>query len=170
MDFFEVINKRYSYRGEFKKDKLPKEDIEAILNAALAAPTAMHVNTTSYIAITDKAIISKIGNIIKRNGSKSAPFILVLLSEDKSEKTKINFEIENYSCACQNILLAITALNYETVWTDGILRTKEINDSIRKLLNIEDNKTIRAVLPIGRALNPQPPKEKEKIEDCVVFI
>ncbi|MGD1823113.1 MAG: nitroreductase family protein [Pleomorphochaeta sp.] len=169
MNLFEAINKRYSYRGEFIKEKLSDLDIEKILKAALAAPRAMNVQSTSYVAVTDENLINQLGTLINRNGTKTAPFILVMLSEDKSEKTNFNFEVENYSAACENILLAVTALGYATVWTDGILRNKELNDGVRQILNIPSGKTIKAVLPIGKPLTEGPYKEKSKIEEVVVF-
>jgi len=169
MEFFEVIDKRYSYRGEFTNDKLSKLEIDKILNAALAAPRAMNVQSTSYVAVEDEKLINQIGKLINRNGTRTAPFILVMLSEDKSDKTNFNFEVENYSAACENILLAITALGYATVWTDGILRNKEINDGVRKILNIPRDKKIKAVLPIGKPVTDGKPKEKSKIEEAVVF-
>ncbi len=169
MDFFEVINNRYSYRGTFTDEKLSDEEISLILKSAIAAPSGMNIKTTSYIAITDEDIINKLGKIIKGNGTKTAPFVLVLLTEDKSGVSSMNFEIENYSAACQNILLSVTALGCATVWTDGILRAKEINDAVRSLLNIPQNKTIRAVLPIGKPTKDGEPKEKKPIEELVVF-
>ncbi len=169
MEFFDVIKNRYSYRGNFTSKKLSEEDINKILNAAIAAPISMNIQTTSYVAITDKDIILKLGDIIKGNGIATAPFVIVLLSENLSGFSSMNFEIENYSAACANILLSVTALGYSSVWTDGILRAKEINDAVRILLKIPKNKTIRAVLPIGEAKDPHQGEEKDPISDLVVF-
>jgi len=169
MEFFEVIKNRYSYRGKFTSKQLSDDEIKKILNAAIAAPIGMKIQTTSYVAITDKEIISDLGKIIKGNGISSAPFVLVMLTENLSGFSSMNFEVENYSAACENILLSVTALGYATVWTDGILRAKEVNDAVRSLLKVPKSKTIRAVLPIGEPKNPTGPKEKDKIEDLVVF-
>ncbi len=169
MDFFEVINKRFSYRGEFTSQKVSKEDIDKILNAALAAPRAMNVQTTSYVVVTNSQIINELGVLINRNGTKTAPLIIVMLSEDMSEKTNYNFEVENYSSACENILLAVTALGYATVWTDGILRNKDLNDGVRRILNIPSDKIIKAVLPIGVPTETHQGKEKDTIGERVTF-
>ena len=148
---------------------MSKEDIDKILNAALAAPRAMNVQTTSYVVVTNEALINELGVLINRNGTKTAPLIIVMLSEDMSERTNFNFEVENYSSACENILLAVTALGYATVWTDGILRNKDLNDGVRRILNIPSNKIIKAVLPIGVPTEPHEGKVKDSIEDRVVF-
>lgn len=169
MDFFEAINTRYSYRGEFTDDELSNEDIEKILSSGIAAPTGMHIPTTSYVVVTDEDIIKKLSGVIRGNGISTAPFVLVLLTEDKSGGSGMNFEIENYSVAAENILLAVTALGYATVWTDGILRSPRINDGVRRLLKIPSHKTIRAVMPIGKPKTPLKPQLKEKIKNVVIF-
>jgi nitroreductase len=169
MDFFEAIGTRYSYRGEFTDDKLSREDIEKILFAGIAAPTGMHISTTSYVAVTDEKLIKELSGIIPGNEIGTAPFVIVLLTEDKSGSYGMNFEVENYSAASENILLAVTALGYATVWTDGILRLPRINNGVRRLLNIPALNTIRAVMPIGKPKDPLKPQPKEKIEDVVTF-
>lgn len=167
MEFFKTVECRYSYRKSFTEKQLSNKDIEQILKAAIAAPTGMHVQTSSYIAITNHGIINKLATLLPNYSISSAPFVLIMLSEDKSTRT--NFEIENYSAAAQNVLLAVTALGYATVWTDGVLRNKEINDGIRNILNIPSHKHIRALLPIGQAVSPNTPSQKDNISDLVTF-
>lgn len=169
MDFFEVIKRRYSYRGEFATGKIAEEDIKKIINAGLAAPCGKKKYTTSYIAVTSKSFIEILGKIMPMSVIRTAPFVLIILSEDISGGYDTNFEIENYAAATENILLAVSAIGLATVWTDGILRMPTINDAIRKLFNIPSNKSIRAVLPIGKAKFPTEPQNKVKLEDLVVF-
>ncbi len=165
MDFFESVNRRYTYRGQFASTPVPAEDVEKMLAAAIAAPIGMKVQTGSYVVVDDPAILTQLHQILNRYGS--APLMLVMLSQDM--ETKYNFEIENYSAAAENILLAVTALGYATVWTDGTLRNPQVNDAIRQLLNIPSEKTIRAVLPIGIPTDPGQPIPKATIPDLVVY-
>ncbi|MBK5254246.1 MAG: nitroreductase family protein [Peptostreptococcaceae bacterium] len=169
MDFFEAINSRYSYRGAFTKEKLSNDDIEKILTAGIAAPTGMHIPTTSYIAITDENLLKELSYIVPGKSVLTATFVIVMLTENKSMMSGMNFEIENYSAAAENILLAITSLGYATVWTDGTLRSPSINTGVRELLNVPSHMTIRAVLPIGRPVTPLAPQVKEQISDTVIF-
>ncbi|MEG1993977.1 MAG: nitroreductase family protein, partial [Oscillospiraceae bacterium] len=76
MDFFDVINNRYTYRGEFLETPIPKENIEKILSSALKAPTAMNVQTTHFVAITNKEIIKQIGELMPQNGTSTAPLVV----------------------------------------------------------------------------------------------
>ncbi|MBQ7834447.1 MAG: nitroreductase family protein [Ruminiclostridium sp.] len=38
-DFFNIIDSRTSYRGTYKNEKIPKDDLIKIMNAGLAAPS-----------------------------------------------------------------------------------------------------------------------------------
>lgn len=169
MEFFDVINKRYSYRGTFKNEPIPYEHIRLILKAGIKSPTGMNITTNNYIAITDKDILLDLSKWIPGAGASTAPFIIVIVSENLAKSYGVNFEIENYSVSTENMLLAITALGYATVWSDRILKSPQVNDGIRETLNIPKEKTIRAVLSIGVPVLAGKPQEEESIENVVIF-
>ena len=43
MDFFEAVDARYSYRGEYTDDPVSRDDLEKIIRAGLAAPSIITV-------------------------------------------------------------------------------------------------------------------------------
>ena len=169
MDTFEAINSRYTYRGEFTDKKISEEDIKKILEAALAAPCGMHNYTTSFVAITDPAIIKKLSEAAPITGLKTSQFVLVAMSEKENSYDSMHFEEVNYGAAVENILIALTSLGLATVWADGTTKMPRINKSIRKILNVPSDKIIKAILPIGEPKNPQKPTEKVSIDKVVVF-
>ena len=48
MNVLEAINKRHSYRGKFKADLVPREDIIKIMQAGLDAPSGCNKQTTNH--------------------------------------------------------------------------------------------------------------------------
>ncbi len=157
MDLFDAINKRYSYRGEFL-EVIPSEDeINTMLNAAIAAPAGVNVRTTSYVVVTDKELLAQLQVATKL---KLAPLSILMLSEDVPNKLRRNFETENYCVAAQNLLLAVTALGYATVLNDIIFTYSEINKAVRKVLNVPKNKKIKAIFNIGKPATPAEPLQK----------
>lgn len=169
MDLFEALNKRYTYRGEFTDEPVTDEHVNLILQAGISAPTGMHITTNTYIAITDREIIKELAKWVPGSGVATASFVIVMVTENFARSYGVNFEIENYSASAENLLLAITALGYATIWTDGVLRSPQVNDGVRKVLNIPSEKTIRTVLPVGVPKKPEKPQVKERIEDVVIF-
>lgn len=169
MDTLEAIKTRYTYRGEFTERKLSDNEINTILEAAIAAPCGMHNYTTSFLAIKDSSIIKEISEVVPINSLKTTPFLLVVMIDKENPYDSMHFEEVNYGAAVENILLAVTSMNLATLWADGTTRMPRINKLIRKILNIPSDKIIKTLLPIGEPKNPQKPSEKLSIDKVVTF-
>ena len=76
----ELIMNRRSYRGKFRPDKVPREDLTAILNAGLAAPSGCNKQTTSLIAVDDPAILGQIHDVTDPPVGETAPAMICVLS------------------------------------------------------------------------------------------
>jgi nitroreductase len=169
MNTLQAIKTRYTYRGEFTDRKLSDKEIKEILEAAIAAPCGMHNYTTSFVAITDEDIIKQISEVAPINGVKTAPFLLVVLTEKENSYDTMHFEEINYGAAVENILIAVTDLSLATVWADGTTKMPNINKAIRKILNVPEDKIIKSLLPIGEPKKPHGPTVKLTIDKVVTF-
>ncbi len=166
MDLFETIHNRYSYRGEFLDDMPTEADIHAILDAAIAAPAGVNIRTTSYVVVTDKALLESIREVTKL---PLPPLAIFMLSEKIPNKLSRDFQTENYCVAAQNVLLAVTALGYATVLNDLIFTYSSIHKAVRKILNVPKAKNIKAVFNIGKPKNPGQPLQKPAKESLVQY-
>jgi len=63
MELMEAIRKRRSIR-KFKEDKIPKEDIYEIIEAATLAPSAHNRQMWHFIAVSNEAILKKMGEAV----------------------------------------------------------------------------------------------------------
>lgn len=63
MSIIDTINRRHSYRGKYKSDTIPKEDLITIMKAGLNAPSGCNKQTTSLIAVDDKEVLKKLQSI-----------------------------------------------------------------------------------------------------------
>jgi len=148
MELFETFAKRGSYRDEFLPEPVPAEDLERILTAGLLAPSGMNYQTTSFVMVTDPSLLSALAGLIQTKAMATAPAMAVLFSSSHPSPAGMSFEIEDYAAAAENILLAVTALGYAGVWTDG--QTRRCHEQIEALLNAPAGFTARAVIPFGR--------------------
>jgi nitroreductase len=169
MDFFEVIDKRHSYRGEFKDIEVPEEDIKKILLAGIKAPSGYNLQTTTFVVVTDENLRKSIAEILPTEGTKTAPMIIVVLTEKVGAHYGLSFEIEDYGASTENVMLAITALGYASVWIDGMTKLEGREPKIAKLLNVPDGKTVRAILPVGVPVSEGVQKEKKAFEERVTY-
>ena len=161
MDLFKVIEKRCSYRGAFKDQKLPHKDIEKIIDAGIRAPSGYNRQTTSFVIADGEEVIKEIGNIMGDERVETSPAVIVVLMDTDDEGKDLYFGIEDYGAAVENLLLAITALGYATVWIDGSLRRQDRAKRIADLLGVPDRHQVRVVLPLGVPAEEWEQKEKK---------
>jgi nitroreductase len=169
MEVFEAIYKRHSYRGEFKKSPVPREDLKKIVDAGIHAPSGTNAQTTDFIIADDAELIQQIYRIVGSPVLSSARAVIVCIAEAKAVYKGMSFEVEDCSAAVENMLLAVTALGYATVWLDGVLRREEKARRIAELFAIPPGKTIRVILPLGVPVEEKKQKEKKTFDERAWF-
>ena len=171
MELFEAIQKRYSYRDDFKDAPVHREDLTRIVSAGLEAPSGCNAQTTTFVIVDDPGIMDEIRKVHNMRAVQDAKaFIAAVVNKTpKPVYGKSSFEVEDCSAAVQNMLLAVTALGYATVWIDGALRDEGRAEKINRLLGIPADKTVRIILPIGVPAHEGPRKPKKPFADRVAF-
>jgi nitroreductase len=165
MDLFEAINKRHSYRGDFKPDPVPDSDLKTIVEAGIKAPSGCNAQTTDFIIVTNNQSVKKIGEITGYPFVKNAPSLIVCAVTDTPVYHGISFEKEDCAAAVENMLLAITALGYASVWVDGALRREKRAEKIGQLLNLANGRRVQVILPVGIPVEDRKQKEKKSFSE-----
>jgi len=174
MNTLEAIKNRHSYRGTYKNTSVPREDLQKILEAGLAAPSACNKQTTSLIALDDPELVNTMINLVKKNGFRGTGAnppagICVLTQQVPSYEDKCFFT-QDYAAAIQNMLLAITSLGYASCWIEGqITKDAQTQQQIAKLLNIPEAYTVIGFLPVGTAEEEIKPPAYKAFEERAWF-
>ncbi len=171
MDIFEAVKKRHSYRDAFLNRPVSREDLTRIVQAGLCAPSGKNEQTTTFVIVDDKGLLKQIGNMHTIPAMRQAQAIIVCLMDKNPPPVYEghSFQVEDCSAAVENMLLAITALGYATVWVDGWLRLKGRAGEIAALLNIPGEKIIKVILPVGIPQQICVQKEKKPFEQRAWF-
>ena len=77
--------------------------------------------------------------------------------------------MEDCAAAVENILLAVTAYGYATVWIDGALRVDRKAQRIAEVLGVPSDHEVRVLLPLGIPVQPGTQKEKLPFEKRAWF-
>jgi nitroreductase len=154
MDLFETIEKRYSYRGEFKPVAIPREHLQKILEAGIRAPSACNAQVVSFVAVDDPALLEQIAKAVDRPVCHTAKAMIICVTDPRPVYHEMSFAAEDCGAAVENMLLAITALGYDTVWLDGALRLEDRAERVGRLLDVPSELKVAVVLPIGVAMQP----------------
>ncbi len=115
----EVINNimtRTSIR-QYTNEPVSKADIETMLRAGMAAPTAVNKQPWHFVAVTNKEKLAELAG--RRGMIKQAGVAIVVCGNlDKAMQGKAQeYWIQDCSAATENILLAAKALGLGAVWT-----------------------------------------------------
>jgi len=164
MDLFKAIRLRRSVR-EFKPGDVPEDDVMKILEAGRAAPSGCNVQNREFIVIRDPDTIAKLSEIQPSFENVTA-VIAVVMSTDETPSWG-SYWVEDCAACVENMLLAITALGYASVWVEGTLLRKE--EWAKKLLGVPDDRRLYVLLPIGHAASEGAAAPKRPLAEIVHY-
>lgn len=162
----DVIHRRTSIRAYLDKP-VSKEQLETIVKAGMAAPTAMNKQPWLFIVIEDKDVLTALGKDIKTSKmvSQAAAAIIVCGDMQKAGEDWLQqYWIQDCSAASQNILLAITDLGLGGVWT-SIYPAEDRMKIISEILNLPSHIIPLNIIPVGYPSMDKTPMDKWKPEN-----
>jgi len=170
MDIFDVINKRHSYRGRYKDIPVPRADLIRIAEAGLSAPSGCNKQTTSLIIIDDSEVLKRVRAVIDPPVAETAPAAICVLTQRINAYRDKCFAVQDYSAAIENMLLAITALGYESCWYEGHITDEDkIGYRMAEILNVPNEYELVCFLPIGIPEEETKAPRKKKFEERARF-
>ena len=170
MDAIEAILNRHSYRGRYRPDPVPREDLETIARCGIDAPSGCNKQTTDLIVVDDKEILDKIKGLIDPPVAQTAPAMIVVLAHRINAYRDKCFATQDYSAAIENMLLAIVELGYQSCWYEGhITDDDRICDKIAEVLGVPEEYDVVCILPVGKALDDFHAPSKKAFGERVRF-
>lgn len=169
MDVFEAIEKRHSYRAVYTDDPVSRSDLQKIVQAGIQAPSGCNVQTTSFVIIDDAVKIQDIAKLLGKDFVLSCKAIIACIATHPPIYHGMSFGAEDCAAAVENMLLAITALGYATVWLDGCLRLEGRERKIAEMLGVPDDAEVRILLPVGVPAKQWKQMEKKPFEERAGF-
>ena len=162
MNVLEAIHTRHSYRGRFRPDPVPREDLVTIMEAGLAAPSGCNKQTTSLLAVDDPEVLRKLHSVITPPVGETAPAMICVLTQRINAYRDRCYAVQDYSAAIENMLLAIVELGYQSCWIEGhITDDDRIGEQMARILGVPDDYDLVCFLPVGVGeSNPLLPKKK----------
>lgn len=170
MDVFKTIEKRRSYRGKYMADAVPREHLQMIMEAGLAAPSGCNKQTTSLIAVDDAQLLARLHAVISPPIGETAPAMICVLTQRIIAYRDRCFAVQDYAAAIENMLLAIEALGYASCWIEGhITDTDAIGKQMADILGVPQEYDLVCFLPVGKALEKAKEPLKKPFEQRAWF-
>ncbi len=162
MEFFEVLEKRYSCR-DFKDKEVSDELINKILDAGILSPTAVNFQSERIYVCKSKEILEKLKGACKYTFNAKLVFVIAY-DNNISWKRKSDgkdFGIVDASIVTTNMMNAITALGLGSCFVCSMHQ-----DMVEEILGLPSNIKVVAMLPCGypnEVKNHNVRKDREEI-------
>ena len=170
MNTLDAMNARTSYRGRYEETPVPREDLVKMMEVALSAPSGSNMQTVSLIAVDDPEILAKLTEVTGPLKWQPAPAIICILTQKIPAYKGRHFNVQDYSAAIQNILVAAVSLGYESCWYEGTVKDDDDQGrQMAEILGVPEEYDLISYSPIGIAAEPTRFPEKKPFEERAWF-
>ena len=152
MDTLEAILTRRSIR-KFLPKAVSRTEIEELLQAAMAAPSAGNAQPWLFLVITDKVKLAQIPSIHPYAAMCPESAACILVCSDPRVEKYAGFWPQDCSAATQNLLLAARARELGTVWC-GIYPIEERMRAFRGMFGLPEAVMPFALVALGHPDQP----------------
>lgn len=167
MDFFELIEQRYSVRA-YKPDPVKEAALQKILEAAQLAPTAANRQPFRLMVIKTEGREEELGRIYGRGWFVDAPLVLCLCGIGaeawvRSSDGKSYLDVDA-AIVMDHVILAAAALGLGTCWIGAF-----DPDAAREVLNLPAGVEPIVFTPLGYPDAAPRPKRRKELGDLVKY-
>jgi nitroreductase len=156
VDALEAIRRRRSVR-DYTGERIPREDLEAIIDAGRLAASGHNVQPWEFIVVTDPEMIQQL-KMAAEWMEKAAAIVAVVMDPTAC------WWREDGPAAVQNMLVAATALGYGSCWLQG--NTMPLEEEFKELLGVPGDKRLMTLVPLGVPVG-WPTKEKKSLGEVI---
>jgi nitroreductase len=155
MDTLTAIHTRRSVRT-FTSDPVSEADLQTLLEAAMAAPSAGNSQPWAFLVVTDPALLERVPSInpYARMAPK-APLSILVCGDTAAEKHP-GFWVQDCSAATENLMLAARAIGLGSVWT-GIHPLEDRVEKAREIFRLPGT-----LIPLGLVVVGHPRTEQKR--------
>ena len=142
-----AIFKRVSVR-KFTDAKVEEEKVEALLRAAMAAPSGGNQQPWQFLVIDEPELCGKLGETSKFSKPAAAAPLNIVPVMDRREARFPEIAEQDMSACIENILLEAVELGLGAVW-QGVYPVEERMAYIRGLFGLEEGLEPFALVSVG---------------------
>lgn len=162
--FAELAKKRRSIK-KFSSQPLEQDKIDAIMEAALRAPSGRAARPWEFVVVTDKGLLEKL-SVAKPGGAeflKEAPVAVVVCADS----SKSHLWIEDCSIVAVSMQYAAHSMGLGSRWCQirgaNFSESTSARNYIAALLQLPDNLDIECVIAAGYPGEEMVPYKKDEL-------
>ncbi len=152
MEFSDVIAKRRSVRHFNNKLAVSDADVRALLDAAIAAPTAGNIQPWRFVVVRTAEARERLASALQQRWAAAAPVVIVVCVDPRpcaaryGDRGELLYAIQDTAAAATNILHAAVDRGLASCWI-GAFDERAVAEAI----GVTSPITPVAVLPVGHS-------------------
>ena len=153
-ELIQTIFARRSIR-RYTDKPISEADIETLLQAAMAAPSASNRKTWYFVVVTERGTLDHLAEVHPHGKMLfEAPLCIAVCGGPTASE---RFWIQDCSAAPENLLLAATALGLGAVWL-GVYPREDRVTAVRQVLGIPETLAPLSLVSVGHPAEEKPPR------------
>ncbi len=167
MDFFELIQKRYSVRA-YKPDPVGDEKLQQVLEAARLAPTAANRQSFRIVVLKTAGREAELRRIYPRDWFTLAPMVLCacgIPAQNWVRRDGKNYNDVDVTIAMDHLILAAANLGLGTCWIAAFDPA-----AAREILRLPEGIEPIVFTPLGYPADSPRPKQRKPLSELVDYL
>lgn len=171
MEFSEVIAKRRSVRHFNTKLTVSDEQVNALLEAAVSAPTAGNIQPWRFFVVRTPEARERLAAALSQRWAAAAPVVIVVAVDPRPsaaryrDRGEMLYSIQDTAAAVENILLTAVDLGLASCWI-GAFDDTAVGEAIGCVAPV----TPVAVLPVGYSAEAAGKPARRPLDEVVTWL
>ena len=171
MEFTDVISARRSVRHLSARLAVNDEDVHALLEAAVAAPSAGNIQPWRFFVVRSPEARERLAASLSQRWAAAAPVVIVVAVDPRpcsaryGDRGEHLYAIQDTAAAAQNILLAAVDRGLASCWI-GAFDQQRVAEAIGAVEPV----TPVAVLPIGYSAESGGRPQRRPLDEVTTWL
>lgn len=154
MEALDVIHTRRSVR-QFTPEQVSDADVETLLRAAMAAPSAGNQQSWRFVVVRDPEVRERLATATPYSSPIGrAPLGFVVLAETTGAKHE-GYWVQDCAAAVENLLLAAHSIGLGGVWI-GVHPVPEREANVAEIVGMTEGLRAFCMVAVGHPAEPGP--------------
>ncbi len=158
MDCLDALMTRRSIR-RYTDEPVSDADIEVLLRAAMAAPSAGNQQSWRIIVVTDRDQLDRLSKATPYSQMLASAPVGMVVCGDTREERHVGYWVQDCSAAIQNLLVAANAIGLGGVWI-GCYPVDERVENLREICGVPEGIVPMSMIALGHPAEQKPPADR----------
>jgi len=162
MDALNALLTRRSVR-EFTAEPVTPEELETLMRAAMAAPSAGNQQPWRFVVTRDAQVLSRLSTATPYAAPMARGTLGIVVLADTRENRHPGYWVQDCSAAVENLLIAAHASGLGAVWI-GVHPLPELEAAVREIVEAPDGFAALCMIAVGHPPGPGPEVDRYRAE------